>query len=188
MAVDASQTVADGIAVKRPGRLTLPLIQRHVDRIVVVSEDEVGDAMALLLGEAKLVVEGAGAVGVAALISGRDDPTGTGVTAIVLSGGNIDEEWLVAVARRGEAQQGRGLIIFTTIGDRPGALAKLLAAVAATGANVADVRHIREGLNLGIAETGVELILETRGSKHGKRIVAALSEAGYEMRDITHPD
>ena len=186
--VDASKTVADGIAVKRPGALTMPLIERYVDRIVVVGEDEVGDAMALLLGEAKLVVEGAGAVGVAALISGREGPVGAGVTAIVLSGGNIDEEWLVAVARRGEAQQGRGLIIFTTIGDRPGALAKLLAAVAATGANVSDVRHIREGLNLGIAETGVELILETRGSEHGKKIVIALSEAGYEMRDITHPE
>ncbi len=188
IAVAASQTVADGIAVKRPGRLTLPLIQRHVDRVVVVGEDEVGDAMALLLGEAKLVVEGAGAVGIAALISGREGPVDAGTTAAVLSGGNIDEEWLVAVARRGEAQQGRGLIIFTTIGDRPGALAKLLAAVAATGANVSEVRHIREGMNLGIAETGVELILETRGSVHGKKIVAALSEAGYEMRDITHPE
>ena len=188
VAVDASQTVADGIAVKRPGRLTLPLIERYVDRIVVVGEDQVGDAMALLLGGAKLVVEGAGAVGLAALISGREAPVETGVTAIVLSGGNIDEEWLVAVARRREAQQGRGLIIFTTIGDRPGALAKLLAAVAGTGANVSDVRHIREGVNLGIAETGVEMILETRGSAHGKRIVAALTEAGYEMRDITHPD
>jgi threonine dehydratase len=188
VAVPAAQTVADGIAVKRPGRLTLPLVERYLDRIVVVSEDEVGDAMALLLGEAKLVVEGAGAVGVAALISGREPPPEGGVSAIVLSGGNIDEEWLVAVARRGEAQQGRGLIIFTTIGDRPGALANLLAAVAATGANVSDVRHIREGVNLGIAETGVELILETRGAEHGKKIVAALSEAGYEMRDITHPE
>ncbi|MGZ8666340.1 MAG: threonine ammonia-lyase [Solirubrobacterales bacterium] len=188
VAVAAAQTVADGIAVKRPGRLTLPLVERYLDRIVVVSEDEVGDAMALLLGEAKLVVEGAGAVGVAALISGHEGPPAAGVSAIVLSGGNIDEEWLVAVARRGEAQQGRGLIIFTTIGDRPGALAKLLAAVAATGANVSDVRHIREGVNLGIAETGVELILETRGAEHGKKIVAALSEAGYEMRDITHPE
>ena len=82
--MDACQTVADGIAVKRPGALTLPLIERHVDRIVVVSEDEVGDAMALLLGEAKLVVEGAGAVGVAALLSGREDPAGAGVTAIAL--------------------------------------------------------------------------------------------------------
>jgi threonine dehydratase len=188
IAVSASQTVADGIAVKRPGRLTLPLIKRHVDRVVVVGEDEVGDAMALLLGEAKLVVEGAGAVGIAALMCGRVSREPGGTTAVVLSGGNIDEEWLVAVARRGEAQQGRGLIIFTTVADRPGSLAQLLGAVAATGANVSDVRHIREGLNLGIAETGVELILETRGSRHGKKIVAALTEAGYPMRDITHPD
>jgi len=188
VAVAASQTVADGIAVKRPGRLTLPLIRRHVDRVVVVSDDEVGDAMALLLGEAKLVVEGAGAVGVAALMSGRESAEVKGMTAVVLSGGNIDEEWLVAVARRGEAQQGRGLIIFTTVADRPGSLAKLLDTVAGTGANVSDVRHIREGVNLGIAETGVELILETRGSKHGKEIVAALSDAGYPMRDVTHPD
>lgn len=188
VAVRASQTVADGIAVKRPGRLTLPLIRRHVDRIVVVGENEVGDAMALLLGEAKLVVEGAGAVGIAALIGSHEGPAADGTTAIVLSGGNIDEEWLVAVARRGEAQQGRGLIIFTTVADRPGSLAQLLDTVAATGANVSDVRHIREGVNLGIAETGVELILETRGSTHGKKIVASLTEAGYPMRDVAHPD
>ncbi len=188
VAAPAAQTVADGIAVKRPGRFTLPLIQRHVDRVVVVGEDEVGDAMALLLGEAKLVVEGAGAVGISALISGREGAEVAGTTAVVLSGGNIDEEWLVAVARRGEAQQGRGLIIFTTVADRPGALAALLETVAHTGANVSDVFHIREGVNLGIAETGIELILETRGSAHGKKIVAALSEAGYTMRDITHPE
>lgn len=186
--VSAAQTVADGIAVKRPGGLTLPLIAHHVDRVAVVSDDEVGDAMALLLGEAKLVVEGAGAVGVAALLSGREPPEARGTTAIVLSGGNIDEEWLVAVARRGEAQQGRGLIIFTVVPDRPGALARLLETVARTGANVSDVRHVREAIHLGIAETGVELILETRGAAHGKKIVTALRAAGYPMRDITYPD
>jgi threonine dehydratase len=188
VAAPAADTVADGIAVKRPGRLTLPLVREWVDRVVVVGEDEAGDAMGVLLGEAKLVVEGAGAVGLAALASEAERPAPEGVSAVVLSGGNVDEELLAAVARRSETRQGRGVVLFTTISDRPGSLARLLDRVAATGASVVDVRHIREGVKLGMGETGVELILETRGRGHAEQITAALERDGYRLREVVQPE
>ena len=186
VAVDAGVTVADGIAVKRPGELTLPLIERWLDDVVVVTEDEVGDAMAELLAEAKLVVEGAGAVGVAALLAGRARPARDGLTAVVLSGGNIDETMLAAISRRSGTRHGRGAVLFTTIADRPGSLARLLEAVGATGASVVDVQHVRDAVDLHVAETGVELILETRDREHTATIVHELRERGYEVSQ-QHP-
>jgi threonine dehydratase len=185
--VDAGETVADGIAVKSPGTVTLPLIEAWVDRILVVGEEEVGDAMALLLSEGKLVVEGAGAVGVAALLAGQLEPAPEG-TAVVLSGGNVDEEILMAVARRSETRHGRGVVLFTTISDRPGSLALLLERVAAAGANVVDVRHLREGVPMGINETGIEMILETRGTEHTESLVSALGDDGYRIHEVIHPE
>ncbi len=185
--VSAGRTVADGIAVKRPGVLTLPLVERWVDEVAVVSDDEAGDAMAVLLAGAKLVVEGAGAVGLAALLAGRVQPAEEGTTAVVLSGGNIDEEVLMAVARRSETLQGRGAVLFTRISDRPGGLAQLLEQVAAAGANVVDVRHLREGVALHMAETGVELVVETRGADHAEAIVRSLREEGYAVEQRYPP-
>lgn len=176
-----SATVADGIAVKRPGALTLPLVERWLDEIAVVTDDQVGDAMAELLGEAKMVVEGAGAVGVAALASGYEQPAPKGSTAVVLSGGNVDESLLAAIARRSGARHGRGAVLFTTISDRPGSLARLLEAVGATGASVVDIRHVRDVVDLHVAETGVELILDTRDPEHTTQIVKELSGHGYAI-------
>jgi threonine dehydratase len=175
------------IAVKAPGELTLPLVERLVDDVVVVSDDEAGDAMALLLAEGKLVVEGAGAVGMAALMCGRVEPVSSGTTAVVLSGGNIDEEVLMEVARRSEIIQGRGAVLFTRISDRPGGLARLLEQVAAAGANLVDVRHLREGVELHMAETGVELVVETRGAEHARDLVETLREAGYPVEQRYPP-
>ena len=175
-------TVADGIAVKRPGELTMPLAEEWLADVVVVSEDEVGDAMAMLLADAKLVVEGAGAVGVAALASGRIEPAPEGTTAVVLSGGNIDESLLAAIARRSGARHGRGAVIFTKISDRPGSLAALLDAVGETGASVVDVQHVRDAMDLHVAETGVELILETRGRDHTADVVSRLRESEYVVK------
>lgn len=180
--VSPKSTVADGIAVKRPGELTMPLIERWLDEVVAVSEDEVADAMAALLAEAKLMVEGAGAVGVAALEGGHQSPAKSGTTAVVLSGGNVDESLLAAIARRSGARHGRGAILFTTISDRPGSLAQLLEAVGTTGASVVDVQHVRDVMDLHVAETGVELILETRDHDHTNAIVAALGERGYKVK------
>ena len=173
-------TIADGIAVKRPGDLTLELLSRHADGIVVVDEDAVAEAMVVLMERCKLVVEGAGAVGVAALLGGQVAAAPSGTTVAVLSGGNVDPGLLALVARRHESQAGRRVVLITRVPDRPGNLARLLANVAATGANIVDVSHVREGLDLHVRETAVELVLETRGHDHASDVVAGLRDSGYE--------
>ncbi len=147
--------------------------------MVVVGEDETAEAMALLLERCKLVVEGAGAVGVAALLGGHVKPAKDGTTVAVLSGGNIDAGLLAAIARRHETESGRRLVMLTRVADRPGGLATLLAAVAGTGANIVDVSHVREGLDLHVRETAVELVLETRGHDDAQRVLTTLHEQGY---------
>jgi threonine dehydratase len=178
-------TIADGIAVKAPGELTLPLMAEWVDEVVVVGEEETAEAMVLLLERAKLVVEGAGAVGVAALLGGQVDPAPQGTTVVVLSGGNVDAGLLGSIARRHETVVGRRLALFTKVADRPGALAGLLACVAEAGGNVVQVGHVREGLDLHVRETGVDLVLETRGAEHAERVLAAMQAAGYVTK-LTH--
>ncbi|MBV8712858.1 MAG: threonine ammonia-lyase [Solirubrobacterales bacterium] len=177
--VTSALTIADGIAVKRPGELTLQLIGRWVDEMAVVEEDEVAEAMVFLLERAKLVVEGAGAVGVAALLAGRLRASPAGTTVVVLSGGNVDAGLLGEVARRHESQSGRRLVLLASLPDRPGSLAQLLALVGERGANLLDVGHIREGFDLHVRETAVQLVLETRSSAHAEQVRKAVREAGY---------
>ncbi len=135
--------------------------------------------MFLLLERAKLVVEGAGAVAIAALLAGHVAPAESGSTVAILSGGNVDAGLLAAVARRHESVSGRRLVLLTRIADRPGGLARLLDCVAGTGANLVDVSHVREGVSLHVRETAVELVLETRGRAHADDVLASLAEAGY---------
>ena len=175
-------TIADGIAVKRPGELTLALLKRHTDGVVVVEEDATAEAMVVLMERCKLVVEGAGAVGVAALLGGQVRAAERGTTVAILSGGNVDPGLLASVARRHETEAGRRLILLTRVADRPGNLARLLDCVASTGANIVDVAHVREGLDLHVRETAVELVLETRGHGHADEVVGALRAGGYESR------
>jgi threonine dehydratase len=177
--VDSALTIADGIAVKRPGELTLPLIKRWVDRIVVVPEDDVAEAMVYLLQQAKLVVEGAGAVGVAALLGGQLSLSGPGSTVVILSGGNVDAGLLAEIARRHESQAGRRLVLLARLPDRPGSLARLLTLVGELGSNLLDVEHIREGFDLHIRETAVQLVLETRGQAHAAEVTESVRAAGY---------
>jgi threonine dehydratase len=184
MCTPKAATIADGIAVKRPGKLTLALVERWVDELVVVDEDETADAMVWLIERAKLVVEGGGAVGVAALLSGKVSAAASGTTAIVLSGGNVDAGLLAAIAQRGETTAGRRLRLFTRISDRPGGLAALLTTIADQGGNVVQADHIREAVSLHVRETGVEIALETRGPDHGDAIVAALESDGYAVRRL----
>lgn len=179
VAVDSALTIADGIAVKRPGELTLSLVSRWADEFVAVSEDEVAEAMVFLLERAKLVVEGAGAVGAAAVLSGRVELGADAPTVVVLSGGNVDAGLLADVARRHESQAGRRLVLLARLPDRPGALAQLLALVGARGANLRDVQHIREGIDLHVRETAVQLVLETRSPLHAADVTQAVREAGY---------
>ena len=126
-------TIADGIAVKRPGELTLALLGRWADDVVVVGEDETAEAMVVLMERCKLVVEGAGAVGVAALLGGQVGATDRGTTVAVLSGGNVDAGLLASIARRHETEAGRRLVLLTRVPDRPGNLARLLDCVARAG-------------------------------------------------------
>lgn len=175
-------TIADGIAVKRPGDLTLELLSRHADDIAIVEEDATAEAMVVLMERCKLVVEGAGAVGVAALLGGQVAAAPKGTTVAVLSGGNVDPGLLAAVARRHESEAGRRLVLLTRVPDRPGNLASLLVKVADTGANIVEVSHVREGLELHVRETAIELVIETRGHEHAEGVVATLREGGYETR------
>lgn len=175
-------TIADGIAVKHPGSLTGALLDEWLDDVVVVAEDDIAEAMVLLLEKAKLVVEGAGAVGVAALLAGRVAPAASGTTCVVLSGGNVDAGLLATVARRHETEAGRRLVLLVRVPDRPGSLARLLRCVAEQGANLVDVQHLREGIDLHVRETGVQLVLETRGREHADAVFAAISDAGWAPR------
>jgi threonine dehydratase len=173
-------TIADGIAIKRPGRLTLPLLRELLDGLLTVSEDEIAAAMVFLAERAKLVAEGAGAVATATLLSGRCEPV-EGTTVAVVSGGNVDSGMLAGLLRRRETEEGRRVRIFTRVPDRPGGLAELLALVAGARANVVSVEHVREAVPLHVGETGVELTLETRGREHTGEVVAALARVGYEV-------
>jgi threonine dehydratase len=182
--VPSGLTIADGIAVKRPGTLTLALVREWLDDMVVVPEDDVAEAMVLLMEKAKLVVEGAGAVGVAALLAARTAPAAQGTTVVVLSGGNVDAGLLASIARRHESEAGRRLVLFTRVPDRPGSLARLLALVGEAGANLVDVEHLREGLDLHVRETAVQLVLETRGREHADGVLAQVRTAGYQARVV----
>ncbi len=179
VAVASALTIADGIAIKRPGALTLGLIARWVDRVVVVEEDEVAEAMVLLLERAKLVVEGAGAVGLAALLGQHLHLDGDGPTVVVLSGGNVGAGLLAEVARRHESQAGRRLVLLASLPDTPGSLARLLTLIGELRGNVVDVEHVREGFDLHIRETAVQLVLETRGASHAQQVTDAVRAAGY---------
>jgi threonine dehydratase len=179
---DTPSTICDGIAVKRPGVLTNGLVQSLVDRVVTVSDDEVAQAMVMLLERSKQVVEGAGATGVAALMTGRVAPAPEGTTVVILSGGNVDAGLLFEAIRLGETAAGRRMILATKIPDRPGGLATLLGIVADMGANVVDVEHLRDGMDLHVRETAVHLVLQTRGPEHDEAIMDAVRAAGYDPR------
>lgn len=179
--VPARPTIADGIALRKPGEVTFPLVARWVDEVVTVGEDDIAEAMVLLLERARLVVEGAGAVGVAALLTGAVKPAAGGRTCVVLSGGNADAGLLASVTRLHESRAGRRLVLFTRISDMPGGLARLVATVAGAGGNLIDVEHVREGVPLHVRETGVQLVLETRGPEHAEAVLAAVAAAGYEV-------
>jgi threonine dehydratase len=178
----AGSTICDGIAIKRPGRITLPFIGRYLDEIVTVNDDQAAEAMVLLLERSKLVVEGAGAVGVAALMYDKIEPADQGETCVVLSGGNVDASLLAECIRMGETAAGRRLVLVTVIPDRPGALEQLLHVVAERGANVVDVEHLREGMDLHVRETALQLVLQTDGPDHNEEIVEAVEAEGFSAR------
>jgi threonine dehydratase len=175
-------TIADGIAVKDPSEFTMPLLEDLLDDIVSVTDEEISEAIVLLLERAKLVVEGAGAVGVAALLAGKAG--GSGPAIPVLSGGNIDPTMLISVMRHGLTVAGRYLVVRTQLADRPGELIKLLSLVAEERGNVISVEHHREGMDIPVSETEVELTLVTRDEEHCRRLLSAMEERGYSVNRL----
>jgi threonine dehydratase len=176
-------TIADGIFVKHPGELTSAMLDDLLDDMVDVTDEEISEAIVLLLERSKLVVEGAGAVGVAALLTGKvggDEPV-----AIVLSGGNIDPTLLISVMRHGLSVAGRYVVLRTTIADRPGELIKLLELIAEERVNVVSVEHRREGVDVSVSETEVELTLATRDDEHCVELVSTLESRGYPVQRVS---
>jgi threonine dehydratase len=179
VALTEMSTMADGIAVGCPGDLTLDMVRRYVDDVVTVSEESLSRALLFCLERAKLVVEPAGAAGVAAILDAPKafEPP----VVVILSGGNVDPVLLVRVLRHGLAAAGRYLSFHVRIDDHPGALAKLLHTLADAGANVLDVAHERTGPTLHVDEVEVALQVETRGSDHSDEVLELLRSHGYRV-------
>ncbi|MEV0426673.1 threonine ammonia-lyase [Micromonospora sp. NPDC050495] len=173
-------TIADGIAVGRPGELTFTHVRKLVDEIVTVSEEDISRALLMLLERGKQVVEPAGAVGVAALLAGVVEGVRTPVVA-VLSGGNIDPLLMLRVIEHGLAAAGRYLRVTVRCTDRPGQLASLLSEIAEHRANVVDVEHQRANPHLRLGEVEVALSVETRGVEHSDTLISALRASGYQV-------
>ncbi len=179
--VCGSSTIAEGIAVKTPGKLTLPIIRDLVDEILLVDEEEIEEAVRLLLEMEKTVVEGAGAAGLAALIKYGDRFVGRKV-GIILSGGNIDLPILAEIVQRSMVRSGRLVRLEVEIRDVPGVLADVARYIGETGANIVEVRHQREFSCLPLQLADVEFVLMTRGLAHLQQIMEVLAKAGYKTR------
>ena len=175
-------TIADGIAVKQPGELTSALIADRLDGIVTVTDAEIAGAILLVSERCKLTVEGAGAASLAALLAGRVE--GDGPACALLSGGNIDASSLIEVLRHGLTRAGRYVVIRTRVDDRPGNLARLVALVAEARANVLGVDHHREGMDLPVTGTEIELTLAMRDEEHCAELLARLNEEGYPVERL----
>ena len=186
--VTAPSTIADGIAVKRPGELTFVLIERWLDDLAEVDDDAIAAAMVFLVERAKLVTEGAGAVAVAALTTGAVAPAPSGATVAILSGGNVDANVLGTALIRAQTGAGRRVRLFTRISDRPGGLAGLLGQVAAAGGNLLDVTHVRDGVSLHVHETGVELLVECRSIEARRRLLDEMRAAGYPVEELNREE
>jgi threonine dehydratase len=178
-------TIADGIAVKHPGVLPTEILDRVLDDTVSVSDEEISEALVLCVERTKLLVEGAGAVGLAALLAGR--VPGSGSVAVVLSGGNIDATTLISVLRHGLTEAGRFLAIRLLIPDRPGELRSVLDLIAEGRGNVVSVDHHREGRTTSALQTEIELVVSTRDEAHCRELLALLRGAGHAVERIGPP-
>lgn len=179
--IEIGQTIADGIAIKRPGEVTLPIIKEYVDEVVEVSEEEIARAIFFCVQNNRLVVEGAGAAGLAALLAEKIEINKNDTVCAVLCGGNIDANLLSRVLEQVLVRQGRYILLKLLVVDRPGMLAKLLNHVAESGASVIEVFHRRAMWLAPLGKTGIELLLEVRDKKHGREVAKHLEESGYHV-------
>lgn len=179
--VSAIQTIADGIAVKRPGELTLPIIQQYVDEVVEVTEEEIARGIFHCVQNNRLVVEGAGAAGLSALLAKKIKVKESDTVCTVLCGGNIDGNLLARILEQVLVRQGRYIILKLLVLDRPGGLAALLNCVAESGANVIEVFHRRAMWLAPLGRVGIEMVLEVRDEQHGREVYQHLENANYHV-------
>ena len=177
----AKPTIADGIAVKRPGEKTLPIIKKYVDEVVEVTEEEIARGIFHCVQNNRLVVEGAGAAGVAALLAKKIKVKPDDIVCTVLCGGNIDANLLSRVLEQVLVRQGRYIMLKLLVVDRPGNLAKLLQRTADVGANVIEVYHRRAMWLAPLGYVGIEMLLEVRDQKHGREVLKHLRDTGYHV-------
>ena len=176
--IDPATTIADGIAVRRAGDLTFPLVERYVDEIVTVEEDEIASAILMLLEREKTLAEGAGAAALAALLQHRTSLRGAH-TAVLVGGGNIDVTLLSRIIERGLVQDGRLVRLRIVLLDKPGALHELTRLIASQRANIIDTLHNRAYYGVNLGDTVIDITMETRGPQHVAELLAALTAEGY---------
>jgi threonine dehydratase len=181
--IETSETIADGIAVKRVGDRTFPIIEKYVDDIVTVSESETAAAVHLLLERQKIVAEGAGAVTLAALVNAKITLQPHDVTVGIVSGGNIDVNIVERIISRGLVKEGRIAHLMIKMRDRPGSLAKLTRMVAKAGANVLEIAHRREFTDISVGEVEIVMHLETRGREHVGDIIKLMEADGLRVEE-----
>ncbi|MDD1673658.1 MAG: threonine ammonia-lyase [Methanomicrobiales archaeon] len=180
--ISSEISIADGIAVKTPGEITLSYVHRFVDNMLLVTEDQIAEAMRLLLERKKVIAEGAGATPLAALLTGTIPLKKENTIVLIISGGNVDNTLLERVIRQGLLEKERIMRISVCIEDMPGSLAKLLGVIARCRGNILDIDHVRGGRNLPLFTTRVDLEIETRGTDHIEQINNALEKEGYHSR------
>jgi threonine dehydratase len=181
----AGATIADGIAVRRPGELTYSMVSKYVDSVVTVDEEEIANAILVMLEQEKSVVEGAGAVGIAALINNHIPQANDKKVVVLLGGGNIDMNVISRIIERGLVKAGRLVRLEVRLPDRPGMLAGLTSQIAEQRANIVEIHHNRAFSKAGLGEVMVEVTLETTGRPHIQEIIGALSRQGWQVAEET---
>ena len=177
--VPPASTIADGIAVRRAGEVTFPVVAKYVDEIVTVDEDEIASAILTLLEREKTLAEGAGAAALAALLQQRTSLPANTRTAVLVGGGNIDVTLLSRIIERGLVQDGRLIRLRIHLLDKPGALADLTQLIAKHRANIVDTLHNRAYYGVNLGDTVIDITMETRGREQVDELLAALTAAGY---------
>ena len=181
--VDAATTIADGIAVRRAGERTLPLIRKYVDEIVTVEEEEIANAILRLLEGEKMLAEGAGAAALAAVLGQKTAHRGRRI-GVLVCGGNIDVTLLSRIIERGLVQDGRLVRLRIHLSDHPGALRRLCEVIEAQKANIVETQHDRAYYGVNLGDTVIDITMETRGRDHVEQLMAALTEAGYSHERV----
>ena len=179
----AASTIADGIAVRSVGEKTLPLVQKYVDDLVLVDEEEIANSILFLLEWEKTVAEGAGAVGVAALLHAKIDLSGQ-TAAVLVSGGNVDVTLLARIIERGLVKDGRLVRLRIHLPDHPGALNRLTGVIATKLVNIVETSYERAHYGVGLGDTAIDLTMETRGPDHYGELACALTESGYDFERV----